>query len=411
MDLTAPIDITAVMAAVKKHKDLLKAIDKLDASEVLKHFTPMPGIKDSIELGKVEGGSISSKYMGVFLGDKKLGKIVPRRLIVRPVVMEMADEPERYRRSYIAEVPGDIRKEHPFELWIIQHGHAIASEDLHTAVFVARYDSSVDAKEITDAFDGIGTIIESEKIAGALSVANGNMFETGALTRQNIGDRLLLMYRAMPETFKRKSSKMFISSSLGETYDDWRKDEGQIIIGQTEETSGTKYLLGTNGKCELIRLYNLPEDSQFCFLTTKANVVYGFDKESDFRSIKPFASGNPYIFTAAGKYVIGFQLISIHKSEFCINDRPLNPSKPNTIGTLKVTITPTEAISAGAKWHVKGEDGWRESGMIASVAPGQVEIEYLDALGYTSPIGDASLKTTVVASAATSVAATYTAKS
>ncbi|MCZ4279102.1 hypothetical protein, partial [Rhodococcoides yunnanense] len=74
--------------------------------------------------------------------------------------MEMADEPERYRRSYIADVPGDIRKEHPFELWIIQHGHSIASEDLHTAVFVAKYNPSVDAKDITDAFDGLGTIIE-----------------------------------------------------------------------------------------------------------------------------------------------------------------------------------------------------------------------------------------------------------
>ncbi len=408
MDLKAPIDITAVLTAVKKHKNLLTAIDKLDASEVLQHFTPMPGITDSIELGKVEGGSISSKYMGVFLGDKKLGTIVPRRLIVRPVVMEMADEPERYRRAYIADIPGDIRKEHPFELWIIQHGHVIASEDLHTAVFIARYNSSADAKEITDAFDGLGTIIESEKIAGGLSVANGNMFETGTLSRVNIGERLLAMYRAMPETFKRKKTKMFISSSLGEMYDDWRKDEGQIIIGQAEETAGTKFLLGTNGKCELVRLYNLPEASQFCFLTTKANVVYGFDKESDFRSIKPFMSGNPYLFTAAGKYVIGFQLISIHKSEFCVNDCPLDPSKANKIGTLKVTITPTESISVGAKWRVKGEDGWRESGMIASVAPGAVEIEYLNAPGYTLPTGDASLKATITAGAATTVAAEYT---
>ena len=83
MDLTQPIDITAVMSAVKKHANLLNAIDRLDASEVLKHFTPMPGIRDSIELGKVEGGTISSKYMGVFIGNKNLGKIVPRTLKVR----------------------------------------------------------------------------------------------------------------------------------------------------------------------------------------------------------------------------------------------------------------------------------------------------------------------------------------
>lgn len=54
MDFKAPIDITAVLTAVKKHKNILKAVDKLDASEVLKHFTPVPGITDSLELGKVE---------------------------------------------------------------------------------------------------------------------------------------------------------------------------------------------------------------------------------------------------------------------------------------------------------------------------------------------------------------------
>ena len=49
MDFKVPIDITAVLTAVKKHKDILKAVDKLDASEVLKHFTPVPGITDSLE--------------------------------------------------------------------------------------------------------------------------------------------------------------------------------------------------------------------------------------------------------------------------------------------------------------------------------------------------------------------------
>lgn len=409
MDFKAPIDITAVMTAVKKHKDLLVAIDKLDASELLQHFTPMPGITDSIELGKVEGGEISGKYMGVFLGDKKLGKIVPRRLVVRPVVMEMADEPERYRRSYIAEVPGEISKRHPFELWIINHGHAIASEELLNAIFVAKYDPSADKKSIRDAFDGLGTIFVGERVSGAVSVANGNMFETGPIARENIGDRLLAMYRSMPETFKRKKSKMFISTSLGETYDDWRKDEGQVIIGQTEETTGTKYLLGSNGKCELVRVPCLPENSQFVFLTTRQNVIYGFDKASDFKSIRPFNSGNPYLFTAAGKYVIGFQVISIHKAEFCMNELPLDPAVPNPLGTLTVTITPTEALPDGAVWRVKGEDAWRKSGDMATLAPGQYEIEYNEVTGYTKPSADGVTQVTITAGAAKEITAAYTA--
>ncbi len=407
MDFKEPIDITAVMTAVKKHQNLLKAVDKLDAMEILQHFTPMPGITDSIELGKVEGGEISGKYMGVFLGDKNLGKIVPRRLIVRPVVMEMADEPERYRRAYIANVPGELRKEHPFELWIINHGHEIASEELHNSVFIAKYDASPDKKSIRDSFDGLGTILSGDRIAGNISVANGNMFETGELTRANIGERLLEMYRSMPETFKRKKSKMFISSTLAETYDDWRKDEGQIIIGQTEETAGTKFLLGTNGKCELVRVYCFPEGSQFVLLTTKENMVYGFDKASNFRSIRPFISGNPYKFTATGKYVIGFQVISIHKSELKINELPLDPSKPNTLGTVSVTITPAEVLPDGAMWRVKGEDAWRKSGDIATLAPGTFEIEYSDVAGYNKPSTDELTKITITANGAKTVAAVY----
>ena len=61
MDFKQPIDITAVLGAVKKHQNLLQAVDRLDANEVLQHFTPIPGITDSIELGKVEGGTVSSK--------------------------------------------------------------------------------------------------------------------------------------------------------------------------------------------------------------------------------------------------------------------------------------------------------------------------------------------------------------
>ena len=37
MDFKAPIDITAVLTAVKKHKDILKAVDKLDASEAVSY--------------------------------------------------------------------------------------------------------------------------------------------------------------------------------------------------------------------------------------------------------------------------------------------------------------------------------------------------------------------------------------
>ncbi|ADV44363.1 hypothetical protein [Bacteroides helcogenes] len=387
MDFKSPIDITAVLTAVRKHKDILKAVDKLDASEVLKHFTPIPGITDSIELGKVEGGTVSGKYIGTFEAGKSQGKVVPRRLIVRPVVMEMADEPERYRRTYIANVPGALRKEHPFELWLINHGHELASNDLLFAIFTAKYSAKSEDKDIEDAFDGLGTIISEAEAVGDISSVEGNVYATGEITRANVGEILLKMWRHMPRTFKRKKNiKMFISDEMGDLYDDWRKDEGTIVIGMKEDTSDTQHLLGSNNRCELVRLPNLPDGSQFVMLTTKENVCYGFDKESDFKSITPFSSGNPYKFTAAGKYLIGFQVVSVHKSEFCVNDRPLDPAGSNPFGYIQVTLSPDAAVNNGGKWRIKGEAIWRDSGTHVAVEGGkEYTIQFKDANGYTTP--------------------------
>ena len=52
MDLTAPIDIQAVIGAVKLHEDLLTAIDMLDAGEVLQHAYGIPGVHPSADVGR-----------------------------------------------------------------------------------------------------------------------------------------------------------------------------------------------------------------------------------------------------------------------------------------------------------------------------------------------------------------------
>lgn len=329
MDLTTPIDIQAVIGAVKEHRDLLTTLDAEQASETLQHFTAIPGVKDSIELGRTTLGKISHKYTGMFVGQKQNGKIVPRTLKVYPCVMEMDDEPERYRRTYIVEVKGGLDPyTHPFEVWLMNYGYKCASSELFDVMLTAAYSDSSDDTDLKDSFDGLGTIIEAEKTAGNFAVAKGNMYETGRLTRANIGDKLLGMFRHMPSTFRKKrAAKLYLSADLGDLYDDWLQDQGTLVIqSDTAEVAGQKYLRGTNKKVEIVRLSNMPDESQFVMLTTKENVVYGYDKDSDFQSLKPFAGGNPYHFTAAGKYLLGFQLVTLDKSEICINEKDFAPA-------------------------------------------------------------------------------------
>lgn len=331
MDLTAPIDIQAVIGAVKKHEDLLTAIDMLDAGEVLQHAYGIPGVTDSITLGRVENGAVSSMYNGIFVGRMVDGKIVPRILKVYPVKIEEADEPERYRRTYITEVRGGLYDGgHPFEVWLIDHVLKLASQDLLNVLFTAKYDSTqlstTANSDIKYAFDGWGTIAEAEKTAGNITTTIGNMYATGTMTSSNIGDQLLAMWRSRPETFRRKQSKMYMSADLVDMYADWYEAKYTFVAGVGESETHTKFLRGTAGKCEIVPVYGLPTGSQFVLLTTQKNMCYGFDKESDLKTVKPFNSGNPYWFTMAGKYVFGTQFASIHKSEFCVNDQALDPN-------------------------------------------------------------------------------------
>lgn len=326
MDYTTPIDITAVNTAVRKHKDLLITLDQLEAWDILKHFTFIPGVRDSITLGRTALGSVSKKYTGAFTGVTADGEIIPRTLTVRPVVMEMDDEPERYRRWFISEIAGGLDPlKHPFEIWLNNYGVKAAQADLHDNMLCADYSSSDSDTDIADAFDGILTIANDEITAGNISATNGNLYATGALTRANVGTQLLAMWRQMPQTFRRQKSKLFVSPDVADLYDDWLEDNGTLIIGSGAETANAKYLYNTNGLVEIVRLTGMPSGSQFCMLTLQSNVCWATDKVSDMQTLKAFSSGNPYHYTAAGKYVIGFQFVCLDKSMFCVNDQPVTP--------------------------------------------------------------------------------------
>jgi hypothetical protein len=325
VDLTLPIDITAVNNTRTEYGDMLKGLNMLAVAEILANCFPALGIQNSRVLGKVEHGAISSKYNGIFLGANKLGTVVPRTITVHPIVAEMADEPERYRTSFIAALAGNMwDKAHPFELWLLQHGINIASEELYNAIFTAKYDASAGKLALTDSFDGFSTIVAADITSGLISATAENLYANGAITRANAGDYLLEMWRTRPEVLRRKAVNMWLPTSVGDLYDDWYRDEhdNPPFVDQ----SGMEFLEGTQKKCRIVRHNALAAGSQQIFLTTRENMIYGTDKLEDMKSMKAFPSGNPYLFTATMKYVFGTQFVSIHKTEFAVNDRSASGS-------------------------------------------------------------------------------------
>ena len=325
MDLTKPIDISAVNNTRIEYGDLLQGLNMLQAADVLNDCFPSLGIQNSRVLGKVEHGAISAKYSGTFVGDKKQGTVVPRTITVYPIVAEMADEPERYRTSFIASVAGNMWKNNlPFELWLLQFGINIASEELFYALFTAKYSSDANAKAITDSFNGWFSVIDADITAGDVATANGNYYENGAITRANAGEYLLDLWRSRHEALRMKNATLWVSLAVGDLYDDWYRDE-HITLPQVD-MAGQQFLEGTNNRVKIRRTGAIPSESQRVLLTTRENMVYGTDQLSDMKAMQAFASGNPYKFTAAMKYVFGTQFVSVNEREFTVNDRSGNGS-------------------------------------------------------------------------------------
>jgi len=74
-------------------------------------------------------------------------------------------------------------------------------------------------------------------------------------------------------------------------------------------------------------------------------------------------------------------------------------------GSLTVTITPAEALSAGAQWRRTGQPDWRNSGTTEQgVSVGNHEVEFRDARGWVTPQNTAI---SIVEDDNTSISATY----
>src|SRR6056297_1332036 len=103
-DLTQPINISSFNHVAEKYRKEIKPVHMLAAGNVTRYMTPVSGVRGSIVLTKMDKGSVSRQYDGTFKADKTVGTPEQRTLTVYPVVAEVSDEPEKYRRTFIDEI-------------------------------------------------------------------------------------------------------------------------------------------------------------------------------------------------------------------------------------------------------------------------------------------------------------------
>lgn len=136
-----------------------------------------------------------------------------------------------------------------------------------------------------DLFDGFDTITTAD-MAGAtpkISVAKKNLIElTAAIDANNAVDKLKEIYRAASDELQGETTKMFISKTIKQAYeDDYQASHGALPYNTAFKKT---FLEGSDDTCELVALPN-KKNSPYIHLTTKGNMLVGVDQQSDTEKI------------------------------------------------------------------------------------------------------------------------------
>lgn len=308
------VDVQELDDYGKEHKAELLGIATMP-KEVTDHMTLVPGIKDKFEVSTLTFAKLVKPYDKDWNPEKK-GAIKPRVLRVELGQVELEEEPLRYRKTYLGKLmkSGVDPKDHPFEGAFLREIAKKIKEDVALdLVWRGEKGSSTTPGAVND---GFFKLIDDAKTANELTVANGHVIETGALTSANIIDKLEIMWESLPEAYKRVPTKMFLSVSNKIKHDKAYKAENGALPYNTEFKK--TFLEVSDGMCELVPQAGFGTTDRVV-ISTEENMLYGVDLESDEEMVHVFSPGNPKVTGFLVVFAIGFQFAT--EKAIWVNDQ------------------------------------------------------------------------------------------
>jgi hypothetical protein len=161
----------------------------------------------------------------------------------------------------------------------------------------------------------------------------------------------------------------------------WTKPFSQtvtIVDGQTTSLTGTYTQQTGSLKVTIMPQGAIDAGAQWRRVGTGDWGKYGGSTETGI----PVGPQTVEFKDVAGWYTPGNQTVTI------ANDQTTNVTGTYTqrVGSLKVTIDPPAAVSAGAKWRRTGTSAWQNSGVTETGVPiGQQTVEFYDVAGWKDP--------------------------
>lgn len=160
-------------------------------------------------------------------------------------------------------------------------------------------------------FNGFDTITQTEITAGKIAAAEGNYVKlTDDITTENACDIIKDVLFHLDPFLRSQELFMYCSQDIYDKYSEsFQRTHGGLIYNTQYQQNVVE---GSQGRLKLVPLAN-KTDSKFIHISTKRNMLYGYDNMSDIESIEVerFA---PFVLTYVATMFFGVQFESIDKS-------------------------------------------------------------------------------------------------
>lgn len=298
-------------AAIKYRSELLM-LPIIGCQDTLQYMTARPGIRYKERVGTMSGEAQFAPYKPTRASDFNLN--VDYRELETFFGSVVSDfEPNSAVSTLLGTgaTKGDGQISTPTAKSVLALIAKSLSEHLNDAIWNGVRNATGDTSK--DLFNGFDTITQSEITAQNISAEKGNYLKlTEDITAANAVDVAKKILFSLDPRLRSQELFLYCSQDFVDKY-----NEGYLLShgGIPYNTEyGQTAVEGSNGKLKLVPLYN-KADSKFMHVTTKSNMLVGFDQMGDIENVM-VKEYKPFILSYIATMFFGVQFESIDKRRF-----------------------------------------------------------------------------------------------
>lgn len=298
-------------AAIKYRSELLM-LPIIGCQDTLQYMTARPGIRYKERVGTVSGDAQFAPYKPTRASDFNLN--VDYRELETFFGSVVSDfEPNSAVSTLLGTgaTKGDGQISTPTAKSVLALIAKSLSEHLNNAIWNGVRNATGDTSK--DLFNGFDTITQAEITAQNITAEKGNYLKlTEDITAANAVDVAKKILFSLDPRLRSQELFLYCSHDFVDKY-----NEGYLLShgGIPYNTEyGQTAVEGSNGKLKLVPLYN-KADSKFMHVTTKSNMLVGFDQMGDIENVM-VKEYKPFILSYIATMFFGVQFESIDKRRF-----------------------------------------------------------------------------------------------